>query len=109
MSPTRRGLFAAALVMLIGLTLGVAGAGFDDDFTGATLRVDYDHTGIAAQEHIALERVRVEGHDRARGWGYHLPAASTGSMTAAGVSSVAICRAELDCLVAREAAHDPKA
>ena len=39
----------------------VAHAGFDDDFTGATLRVDYVHTGTAQEEHVALERARVEG------------------------------------------------
>ena len=38
-----------------------AAAGFDDDFTGATLRVDYHHAGTAGQEHLALDRVRVEG------------------------------------------------
>ena len=36
-------------------------AGFDEDFTGMTLRVDYDHVGTASEEHLALERVRVEG------------------------------------------------
>ncbi len=36
-------------------------AGFDDDFTGATLRVDYYHSGNAEEEHVALDRVRVEG------------------------------------------------
>jgi hypothetical protein len=41
--------------------IGAAGAGFDDDFTGATLRVDYYHTGTAAEEHISLDRLRVEG------------------------------------------------
>lgn len=40
---------------------GAAGAGFDDDFTGATLRVDYHHVGTATEEHLALDRVRVEG------------------------------------------------
>jgi hypothetical protein len=38
-----------------------AAAGFDDDFTGRTLRVDYYHTGTATEEHIALDRARVEG------------------------------------------------
>jgi hypothetical protein len=36
-------------------------AGFDEYFTGATLRVDYYHTGTAQEEHIALEQARVEG------------------------------------------------
>ncbi|HXI02464.1 MAG TPA: M64 family metallopeptidase [Candidatus Saccharimonadales bacterium] len=38
-----------------------AAAAFDDDFTGATLRVDYRHTGTASEEHFALERLRIEG------------------------------------------------
>jgi hypothetical protein len=55
-----------ALVSLAGLFALVVGsdaakAGFDDDFTGATLRVDYLHTGTAAEEHFALDRVRIEG------------------------------------------------
>jgi hypothetical protein len=39
----------------------LAGADFDDEFTGATLRVDYRHTGTAHEEHFALERARIEG------------------------------------------------
>lgn len=54
----RRGLTTAAMALLIAVP---AVAGFDDDFTGATLRVDYFHTGTATEERIALERVRVEG------------------------------------------------
>jgi len=38
-----------------------ATAGFDADYTGMTLRVDYYHVGTAAEEHIALDRVRLEG------------------------------------------------
>ena len=40
---------------------GVTVAGFDEDFTGATLRIDYYHTGTAGEEHFALERARIEG------------------------------------------------
>ena len=29
--------------------------------TGQTLRVDYVHTGVATEEHFALERLRIEG------------------------------------------------
>jgi hypothetical protein len=36
-------------------------AGFDEDFTGATLRIDYAHTGTAVEEHFALRRARIEG------------------------------------------------
>ena len=38
-----------------------AGASFDDDFTGNTLRIDYYHSGTAAEEHVSLDRLRVEG------------------------------------------------
>ncbi|MHC4473470.1 MAG: prenyltransferase/squalene oxidase repeat-containing protein, partial [Planctomycetota bacterium] len=41
-------------------------------------------------------RYRVRGHDRARGWGYYKEAPVTGSMTTAGVASVAICVHELE-------------
>jgi len=34
---------------------------FDRLFTGRTLRVDYYHAGTAAEEHLALDRARVEG------------------------------------------------
>jgi hypothetical protein len=37
----------------------------------------------------------VGARDRARGWGYKPRTAGTGSMTAGGVSSLAICRSEL--------------
>jgi len=51
-------------LLLAGLTASLyagAVAGFDDDFTGATLRVDYFHTGNAGEEHFAVARVRIEG------------------------------------------------
>lgn len=44
----------------------------------------------------SASREREEGTDRARGWGYIDPASATGSMTAAGVAAVAVCRSELD-------------
>lgn len=31
------------------------------DFTGATMRVDYYHTGTATQEHFSLDRIQIEG------------------------------------------------
>ncbi len=34
---------------------------FDDHFTGKTLRFDYHHSGNATEEHIALDRYRLEG------------------------------------------------
>jgi IgA Peptidase M64/Peptidase M64 N-terminus len=51
---------ALPFALLVGVTVAQA-AGFDDDFTGATLRVDYVHTGTAREEHVALDRARVEG------------------------------------------------
>jgi hypothetical protein len=55
------------VVIVVVAVVLIAGAGysaeprFDDLFTGATIRVDYDHVGTAAEEHFALERARVEG------------------------------------------------
>jgi hypothetical protein len=49
------------VILCAGLLAPATGAGFDDDFTGSALRVDYDHVGTATEEHLALERVRVEG------------------------------------------------
>ena len=34
---------------------------FDDYFTGQTLRFDYYHSGVAAEEHISLDQLRLEG------------------------------------------------
>ncbi|UCD39070.1 MAG: peptidase M64 [Fidelibacterota bacterium] len=34
---------------------------FDTYFTGQTLRFDYYHSGIATEEHISLDQVRLEG------------------------------------------------
>jgi hypothetical protein len=36
-------------------------AAFDQHFTGRTLRFDYFHSGTAGQEHISLDRIRLEG------------------------------------------------
>ena len=54
-----RGIVASALFAAAGVL--AARAGFDEDFTGATLRVDYHHIGTSTEEHLALDRVRVEG------------------------------------------------
>ncbi|MBD3867932.1 MAG: peptidase M64 [Acidobacteria bacterium] len=51
---------AVVLLVLIAVT-SVAQAAFDDDFTGKTLRVDYFHTGTAAEEIYSLDRMRIEG------------------------------------------------
>jgi hypothetical protein len=50
-----------ALFLFTALTGGLVAASFDDQFTGATLRVDLFHTGNATTEFVTLDRVRVEG------------------------------------------------
>jgi hypothetical protein len=56
------GRVGTATILLVALVVAVpAAAGFDEDFTGATLRVDYYHTGDSDEEFLSLERVRVEG------------------------------------------------
>ena len=54
---TKLALSAAAVLLL---AAGPLSAAFDDDFTGKTLRVDYFHSGIATEEHLSLDRARVE-------------------------------------------------
>ena len=41
--------------------LATANVDFEDAFTGRTLRFDYNHTGTAGEEHISLDRIRLEG------------------------------------------------
>ncbi len=50
------------ITALIWLSLASISAskGFDADFTGATLRFDYFHSGTYDQEHIGLDRLRLE-------------------------------------------------
>ena len=38
-----------------------APADFDSFFTGRTLRFDYNHTGIATEEYLSLDQIRLEG------------------------------------------------
>ena len=38
-----------------------AESSFDERFTGRTLRYDYFHTGTAGEEHVSLDRLRLEG------------------------------------------------
>lgn len=52
---------AALLPLVLVLVHATAAAGFDDDFTGATLRVDVHHFGTAGDERVALDRMRIEG------------------------------------------------
>ena len=53
-----RRLVALLLVTVVALP---AVAGFDDDFTGATLRVDYRHIGTAEEEHIVRMGLLASG------------------------------------------------
>lgn len=58
----RRLISTAALALCASvLPAALAAATFSADFTGATLRIDYVHTGTAAEEHLALARARIEG------------------------------------------------
>jgi hypothetical protein len=50
-----------ATLCVLSVSIPVGAATFEDWATGRTLRVDYVHTGIASEEHFALERLRVEG------------------------------------------------
>jgi len=54
----RASLFSVTLWVLIASS---ALAGFDEDFTGSTMRVDLFHSGQAELELVSLEQVRVEG------------------------------------------------
>ena len=53
------GLFLCAV--LLGCGTAVAASSFDEQFTGATMRLDFFHTGTAEMEEVSLERIRVEG------------------------------------------------
>jgi hypothetical protein len=57
-------------IPLVGLILALAavtapaapaGSGFEARFTGRTLRCDYFHGGIAKEEHVSLDKLRLEG------------------------------------------------
>jgi hypothetical protein len=52
---------AALALAFAALAAAPAAAAFDDDFTGATLRLDLYHAGTAAEEHYTLDRARIEG------------------------------------------------
>jgi hypothetical protein len=51
----------ASLLLAVALTAPVAPQGFDELFTGRTLRFDYHHAGTATEEHVALDELRLEG------------------------------------------------
>jgi hypothetical protein len=56
----RRTLLPALALLLLG-HLPLSAGGFDDHFTGGTLRFDYHHSGTHGEEHISLEKIRREG------------------------------------------------
>jgi hypothetical protein len=55
-------LFALLLLVsrLVSATMAPA-SGFDSRFTGRTLRFDYFHGGTAKEEHVSLDKLRLEG------------------------------------------------
>jgi len=57
----RRPILTIGATVTLLAAVATATTDFDDDFTGSTLRVDYYHTGTATEEHLTLDRVRVEG------------------------------------------------
>jgi hypothetical protein len=48
-------------VLLLALAAVASAVGFDDRFTGRTLRFDYFHSGTAKEEHVSLAGLRLEG------------------------------------------------
>ena len=54
-------IFLATVFCAFAASVGVADPAFDDHFTGATLRFDYYHSGTADEEHVSLDRFRLEG------------------------------------------------
>lgn len=50
-----------ALFILLFVLTGLDATAYDDLFTNQTMRLDYFHSGIAKEEHISLDEVRVEG------------------------------------------------
>ncbi|RKZ11931.1 peptidase M64 [bacterium] len=48
-------------MLLMATVLVSAPMDFEDHFTGQTLRFDYFHSGVAAEEHISLDAFRIEG------------------------------------------------
>jgi hypothetical protein len=48
------------MLIWILLWMGLPLPGFDNDFTGQTMRLDYVHSGTAHEEHIAIDAIRIE-------------------------------------------------
>jgi hypothetical protein len=57
--PMRR--LSLTVCVLLSASAVATAVDFDERFTGATLRIDFFHTGTAGEEHFALDRIRVEG------------------------------------------------
>jgi len=52
----------AVFMFAVQIAAGVwANSAFDEAFTGRTMRFDYYHSGTAGEEHISLDRLRLEG------------------------------------------------
>jgi hypothetical protein len=52
------------ILTVLAMTAGIApaaAADFDEIFTDRTMRLDVFHSGTAAEEHLAVDRIRVEG------------------------------------------------
>jgi hypothetical protein len=49
------------LILILAVPAFGADSGFEARFTGRTLRCDYFHSGIAREEHVSLDKLRLEG------------------------------------------------
>jgi hypothetical protein len=56
-----RSLSTLALALTVIAPSYGADSGFESRFTGRTLRCDYFHGGIAREEHVSLDKLRLEG------------------------------------------------
>jgi hypothetical protein len=51
----------AARILALAASVPAQDGGFDERFTGRTLRFDYHHAGDSGEEHVALDSLRLEG------------------------------------------------
>jgi hypothetical protein len=57
-----RRMLVPSVVMTLSLAASLAlGNGFDESFTGKTMRLDLYHSGTAEEEHFSVDRIRVTG------------------------------------------------
>ncbi len=61
LSRRRAPLVAGVAALLVAIASSGQASGFDDFFTGRTLRFDYFHSGTFGEEHISVDRLRLEG------------------------------------------------